>query len=114
MGGANVLSTEGRVFQGMGVSEVASRSEEELCVIPVSVSGVELGKAMGSIWPVAHEGVKGNGFRGNAREDIKGVSGDNVGEVRDYGNAVPSIGGLIGRGVNGRSRVRKSRGRVRM
>jgi hypothetical protein len=96
----------------MGMSEMASGSEEEFCVIPVNASGMELGKAMGSIWPTAHEGAKGNGFGGNAREDIKGVSGDNVGEVRDYGNAVPSIGSLIGRGVNGRGRVRKSRGRV--
>ena len=102
------------MFQGMGVSEVASRSEEELCVIPVSVSGVELGKAMGSIWPAAHEGVKGNGFRGNAREDIKGVSWNGIGEVRDYGNAVPGIRSLVGRSVNGWRGMRKNRGRVRM
>jgi hypothetical protein len=97
----------------MSMSEVASRSEEEFCVLPVSALGMELGEAMGSIWPTAHEGAKGYGFGGNAREDIKGVSGDNVGEVRDYGNAVPGIGSFIGRGVNGRGRVRKSRGRVR-
>jgi hypothetical protein len=69
---------------------------------------------MGSVWPVAHEGSKGNGFRGNMGEDIKRVSGDNVREVRDYSNAVPSIGSLVCRCVNGRGRVRKSRGRVRM
>ena len=95
------------------MSEVAPRGEEELCVVSVSASGMELSKAMGSIWPTAHEGTKGNRFGGNTREDIKGVSGDNVGEVRDYGNAVPGIGSLVGRGVNGWGRVRKSRGRVR-
>jgi hypothetical protein len=97
----------------MGVSEVASRGEEELCVVSVSASRTELSKAMGSIWPMAHEGANGNGFGGNTGEDIKGVSGDNVREVRDHSNAVPGIGSLVGRGVNGWGRVRKSRGRVR-
>jgi hypothetical protein len=41
------------------------------------------------------------------------MSGDNVREVRDYSNAVPSIGSLVGRGVNGWGGMRKSRGRVR-
>ena len=62
---------------------------------------------------MAHKGAKGNGFRGNMREDIKGVSGDDVGEVRDHSDAVPGIGSLVGRGVNRQGRVRKSRGRVR-
>jgi hypothetical protein len=62
---------------------------------------------------MAHKGADGDGFRGNARKDIKRVSRNGIGEVRDYGNAVPGIGGLIGRGVNGWGSVRKSRGRVR-
>jgi len=95
------------------VSEVAPRGEEEFCVVSVNASGTELSKAMGSIWPTAHEGAKGNGFGGNTRKDIKGVSGDDVREVRDHGNAVPGVGSLISRGVNGWGRVRKSRGRVR-
>jgi hypothetical protein len=97
----------------MGVSEVTSRGEEELCVVSISASRTELSKAMSSVWPATHEGAKGKGFGGNMRKDIKGVSGDNIREVRDYGNAVPSIRSLIGRGVNGRGSVRKSRGRVR-
>jgi hypothetical protein len=113
MGRANVLSTEGRVFQGVGVSEVAARGEEELCVVSVSASRTELSKVVGSIWPTAHEGAKGDGFGGNARKDIKGMGGDDVRKIRDYGNAVPGIGSLIGRGVDGQGRVRKSRGRVR-
>jgi hypothetical protein len=58
--------------------------------------------------------MKGNGFGGNAGEDIKRMSRDNVREVRDYSNAIPSIRSLVGRGVNRWSGVRKSRGRVRM
>ena len=101
------------MFQGMSVSEMAPGGKEELCVVTVSASRMELGKAVGSIWPTAHEGAKGDGFGGNAGKDIKGMGGDDVREIRDYGNAVPGIGSLIGRGVDGRGRVRKSRGRVR-
>jgi hypothetical protein len=48
------------------------------------------------------------------RENIKGVSGNNVGEARDDSNTVPGIGGFIRRCVSRWSSVRKSRGRVRM
>jgi hypothetical protein len=98
----------------MGVSEVAPRGEEEFCVLIVSPSRDELGKVVSSIWPMAHEGAEYNRFGGDARKDIKGVSRDDIREVRDYGNAVPGIGSFIGGGVNGQSGVRKSRGRVRM
>jgi hypothetical protein len=98
----------------MSMSKVPSRGEPELCVFPVSASGVELGEAMGSVWPGLHKGMETEGFRGNARKDIKRVSRDNVREVGDYGKAVPSVGGFVGRGVDGWGRVRKSRGRVRM
>ena len=97
----------------MGVSEMATGSEPEFCGVPVSASRAELSKAVGSIWLGTHKGAKGNRFRGNAGKDIKRMSGDNVREVRDYGNAVPDIGGFVGRGVNGWSGMRKSRGRVR-
>jgi len=97
----------------MSVSEVATRGRPELRRVSISTSGAEVGKAVGSIWPVAHKGAKGNWFRGNARKNIKGMGGDNVREVRDYSNAVPGVGSLVGRGVNGRCRMRKSRGRVR-
>jgi len=95
------------------MSKVASRGEEEFCIVRVSAARSELSKAMGSIWPTAHEGAKGNGFEGNAGKDIKRMGGDDVREVRDHGNAVPGIGSLVGRGVNRWSRVKKGRGRVR-
>jgi hypothetical protein len=101
------------VLQGMGMSEMPARGEEELCIVSVSSSGNELGKAMGGIWPMAHEGAKGNRFGGNAREDIKGMSRNDVREVRDHGKAVPGIGSFVRRGVIGWSGMRKSRGRVR-
>ena len=66
-----------------------------------------------SIGPTAHKGMKGDWFGCNTGEDIKRVSGDNVREVRDYSNAVPGVGSLIGGCVNGWGRMRKSRGRVR-
>ena len=98
----------------MGVSEVATRSEPEFCGISVSASRAELSKAVSSVWLRAHERAKGNGFRGNAGKDIKGMSGDKVRKVRDYGNAVPGVRSLVGRSVNRRRSMRKSRGRVRM
>jgi hypothetical protein len=90
-----------------------SRGNPELCRISISASGTELSKAMSSVWPMVHKGTDGDGFGGNVRKDVKGVSGNDIGEVRDYGNAVLGIRGFIGRGVNGQGSVRKSRGRVR-
>jgi hypothetical protein len=101
------------VLQGMGMSEMPTRGEEELCIVSISSLGNELGKAMGGIQPTVHEGAKGNRFRGNTREDIKGMSRNDIREVRDHGKAVPGIGSFIRRGVIGWSRMRKSRGRVR-
>ena len=101
------------MFQGMSMSKVPSRGKPKLCGVSISASGVEVGKVMSSIGPMAHKGVKSDRFGGNVGEDIKGVSGNNIGEVRDYGNAVPGIGSLIGRCVNGQGGMRKSRGRVR-
>jgi hypothetical protein len=95
------------------MSEVAPRGKLELCRASISAPGAEDGKAMGSVWPLAHKGAESNGFRSNTRKDVKRVSGGNVREVRDYSNAVPSIGGFVGRGVSGWGGMRKSRGRVR-
>ena len=101
------------MLQGVGMSKVASRGKPELCRVSVSTSGVELSKAVGSVRLGAHKGAKGNGFRGNVRKDVKGVSRYNIGEVRDHSDAVPGVGSLVGRGVNGWCSMRKSRGRVR-
>ena len=101
------------MLQGMGVSKMPSRGKKELCIVPVSSSGAELGKVMSSVWPAVHEGADSNRFRGNAGKDIKRVSGDDIREVRDYGDAVSGIRSLVGRCVNGWGGMRKSRGRVR-
>jgi hypothetical protein len=97
----------------MGVSKMALRGKPKLCGVSISASRAELSKAVSSIWPGVHKGAKGNGFRGNAGKNIKGMSRDNVREVGDYGNAVPGVGSLVGRSVSGRCGMRKSRGRVR-
>ena len=95
------------------MSKVTSRSEPKLCGISISTSRAELSKAMSGVWPGAHKGAKGNRSGGDVGENVKRVSGNNVREVRDYSNTVPSIKGII-RGCVGRgSTVRKSRGRVR-
>jgi len=96
------------------VSKMAPRGKLKLCGISVSVSRAELSKAVGSVWPGMHKGANSNGFRGNAGKDIKGMSGDNIREVRDHSNAVSGIRSFVGRGVNGWGSMRKSRGRVRM
>jgi hypothetical protein len=95
------------------VSKVPSRGKPKPCGVSISVLGMELSEMVSSVRPTAHKGAKGNGFRGNAGKDIKRMSGDNVREVRDHGNAVSGVGSLVGRGVNGWCGMRKSRGRVR-
>jgi len=95
------------------VSKVASRSKPELCEVSISTSRAELSKAVSSIQLRAHKGAKGNRFRGNTGEDIKGMGWDNVREVGDYSNAVPRIRSLVGRSVSGWRGMRKSRGRIR-
>jgi len=95
------------------MSEVAPRGKPKLCGVSVSTSRAELSEAVGSVRPGAHKGVKGNRFRGNVGKDIKGMSRDNIREVRDYGNAVPGIRSLVGRSIIGWCSMRKSRGRVR-
>jgi hypothetical protein len=94
------------------MSKVASRGKPKLCRVSISLLGEELSKAVSSIWPAAHKGVKGNRFGGNMGKDIKRMSRNDIREVRDYGNAVPGIRSLVGRGVDGWGSMRKSRGSV--
>jgi hypothetical protein len=77
------------------------------------MSGTELSKAMRGIGLGMHKGVHSHRFRSNVGENIKGMGGDNVREVRDHSNAVPCIRSNIGRYINGQGSMRKSRGRVR-
>ena len=101
------------MLQGVSVSKMPSRGKPKLCGVSISALGAEVSKVMSSIGPTAHQGVQGNWFKGDAWKDVKGMSRDNVREVRDYSNAVPGVRSLISRGVNGWGRMRKSRGRVR-
>ena len=92
---------------------MASRGNIELEKVPVSMSGIELGETVSTIGPRAHKGAKGEGFRGNMGENVKGMSRNGIGKVRDDSNTVPSIRSLVRRCVSRWSSVRKSRGRVR-
>jgi len=74
---------------------VASGGKPELCRVSISASRAELSKVMSRIWPRVHERTKGNRFRGNMGKDIKGMSRDDVREVRDYSNAVSGIRSLV-------------------
>jgi len=61
--------------------KVASRSEPKLCVISIGMLRAELGEAMSSVWPGTHKRAKGNRFRGNAGENVKRVSRNDIREV---------------------------------
>jgi len=74
---------------------MTARSNPKLARVAISASGMELGEAVGSVGPRAHEGAKSNGFRGNAGKDIKRVSRNGIGEVRDDCDAVPGIRSLV-------------------
>jgi hypothetical protein len=79
----------------MGVSKMTAWSNPKLSRVAISASGVELGETVSSVGPGAHERVKGNGFRGNAWKDIKGMGWDDIRKVRDYSNALPHIRSLV-------------------
>ena len=72
-----------------------SRGKPKLCGVSISASGAEVSKAVSSIGPGAYKGAKGNRFRGNAGENVKRVSRNGIGEVRDDCNAVPTIRSFI-------------------
>jgi hypothetical protein len=97
----------------MSMSKVASRGNPKLGGVPISTLGAELSKAMSGIGLRAHKRAKSKGFRGNAGEDIKRMSRNGIGKVRDDGDAVPSIRSLIRGHVSRWGGVRKSRGRIR-
>jgi hypothetical protein len=60
------------------------------------------------------KGLETERFWGKVGQDVKRVSRNGIGEVRDNSEAISGIGSIIRRGVNGQGGVRKSRGRVRM
>jgi hypothetical protein len=72
----------------MSMSEMPSRGELELCVIPILASGAELGEAMGSVWPGAHKGAEAKGFRGNVWKDIKRMGWDDISVTLQVGRTV--------------------------
>jgi len=90
------------------------RGNPECRRVSINMLGTELSKAVRGIRPRTRKGMHSYGLRSNTGKDVQRMGGDDVREVRDYSNAVPSIRSIVGRCVNGRGSVRKSRGRVRM
>ena len=95
------------------MSKVGPRGNLEPCRVSVSASGTELSKVVRGIGPGMHEQTHSYGFRSNAGKDIKGMSRDDIREVRDHCDAILSIRSIIGGCINGWGSVRKSRGRFR-
>jgi hypothetical protein len=79
----------------MRVSEMTVRGNPKLSKVTITTSGNKLSEVVGSMGPGAHKRAKGNGFRGNAGENVKRVSRNGIGEVRDDCNAVPTIRTLV-------------------
>jgi hypothetical protein len=107
-----MFTAKGMMLKGMSVSEMRVRRKLKLGVIAVSAKGAELGKTMRGIRWGTQQGSKTERFWFDTGEDIKGVSGDDVREARDYSNAVPGVR-RVKEGIGIRRRGRKSRGRFR-
>jgi hypothetical protein len=111
--GTDSFTAEGLVLKVMSVSEMGARREPKLIGIVIGAVGMEVHEAVGSKRGSSQERAKGEGFRLNARENVKRMGRDDVRERRDYCDAVPGIGGFKeGLGI-GRGGGRKSRGRFR-
>jgi hypothetical protein len=113
MGRANTLKTEGLVLKAMHMDHMGMGHQAELSIISICTVWAKRGEAMHIVGPRSHKATKGQRFRGNAWEDIKGVGWNDIGELRDNGRGrwgcIPGIGGGVSIGGG-----RKSRGRLRM
>jgi hypothetical protein len=68
---------------------------------------VKRDEAMRIVGPRSHKATKGQRFRGNTWEDIKGVGQNNIGELRNNGRGrwghIPGIRGGVS--IGGRRKV---------
>ena len=112
MGGADALKIEGLVLKSMYMGYMGVGCQAELSVISIYMVGMEGIEMMHFIGPRSHKATKVKGFRGKARKDIKRVSRNNIGELRNNSRGrwghIPGLGGRVS--IGGR---RKSRGRLR-
>jgi hypothetical protein len=102
------------MLKAMRMGHMGAGCQAELHIIGICTVWAKGGKAMRIVGPRSHKATKEKGFRGNVQKDIKGVSRNNVGELRynSWGRwgCIPSLRG----GISAGRRRRKSRGRVRM
>jgi hypothetical protein len=112
MGRANTLKTEGLMLKAMRMGHMGMGCQAELPIISICMVWVKMGEVVCIVGPRLHKATKGQRFRGNVWEDIKGVGWNDIGELRDNGRGrwghIPGIGGGVS--IGGR---RKSRGRLR-
>jgi hypothetical protein len=113
MGGADMLKTEGLVLKTMHMGYMRVGCQAELPIICICMVWVEGSEMVRIIGPRSHKATKVKRFKGEMGKDIKGVSRNNIGELRydsrGRWGCIPSLGGGIGKRSG-----RKSRGRVRM
>jgi hypothetical protein len=81
--GTDVLEAEQLVLKSMCMSYMRLGCQAELPIVSIYSIWVEDGEAMHIIGLRLHKATKANRFRGKMWEIIKGVSRDNVGEVRN-------------------------------
>jgi hypothetical protein len=113
VGGADVLKTEGLVLVGMCMGHIGVGCQAELSIVSVCTVGMKGSEMMHIVGPRPHKATKVKGFRGKMWEDIKWVSGHDIGKLRDNSRGrwghIPGLGGRVS---IGRTRG-KSRGRIR-
>jgi len=80
--GANTFKIEGLVLESMPMGHMRAGYQAELPVISVHLVWVKDGEVMHIIGPRSYKAIKAGRFRGKMWENIKGMCGDNVVEVR--------------------------------
>ena len=100
--------------KGMLMSLIRLGCELEFCRIVIYLVRMELREAVSRVGPEVKERLEVEWFGRKMGEDIKGMSRNSIGEVRDNSEAVPHFRGFIGRCIGRWGGVRKSGGGVRM
>jgi hypothetical protein len=99
VGGADALETEGLVLQGVRVSYVRASCEAELPIISIGSVQTKVGEAVTTVRPRSHKALQAEGFWGDAWKDVKRVSGNYIGELRNNSGGrwgrIPGIRGGV-------------------
>ena len=100
MNRADMFEAEGLMLKTVSMSYMGSSCEAKLPIISICSIGMEDGKVMCIVGPRSHKASKADRFRGKTWKIIKGMSGDNVGELRHKSGGrwghIPSLRCRIG------------------